>query len=77
MVTGTTRQGIEVKTQNSKAPMSTGWNAARFRHPVFGNKAAPWVYQGGQPYFFGPIFDGRAQMIRRAIDTLNNAMEGR
>lgn len=76
VVTGTTRQSIEIKTQNSKAPMSTGWNAKRFRHPVFGNKEK-FVYQAGQPYFFGPIFVGRADMIARAIDILNDAVEGR
>lgn len=76
VVTGISRQSIEIKTQNSKAPMSTGWNAKRFRHPVFGNKER-FVYQAGQPYFFDPIFRGRKQMIADAIDILNNAVEGR
>ena len=76
VVTGSTRQGIDIRTQNRKATMSTGWNAKRFRHPVFGNKER-WVYQGGQPYFFEPVFVGRAEMIARAIDILNNAVEGR
>lgn len=76
VVTGTTRQGIEVKTQNSKGRMSTGWNAKRFRHPVFGNRDR-FVYQAGQPYFFDPIFRGRADMIRKATDILNDAVEGK
>lgn len=75
VVTGTTRQGIDVRTQNSKGQMSTGWNAARFRHPVFGNRER-FVYQSGQPYFFAPIFAGRAALIARAIDILNDAVEG-
>jgi len=77
VVTGTTRQGIEVRTQNGKGAMSTGWNAKRFRHPVFGNKSAAWVYQAGQPYFFAPVFKGRAELIENAIQILNNALEGR
>lgn len=75
VVTGQTRQSIEIKTQNSKAPMSTGYNSRRFRHPVFGNKDQ-WAYQAGMPYFFPPIFEGRKQMIAEAIDILNNAIEG-
>lgn len=76
VVTGKTRQGIEVKTQNSKAPMSTGWNAQRFRHPVFGNREA-FAYQAGQPYFFKPVFEGRTEMIASAVDILNKAVEGK
>jgi hypothetical protein len=76
VVTGTTRQSIEIKTQTNKAPMSTGWNAKRFRHPVFGNKDT-FVYQAGQPYFFDPIFKGRAAMIEDAVAILNKAVEGR
>ena len=76
VVTGTTRQSIEVRTQNSKGPMSTGWNSKRFRHPVFGNRDK-WAYQAGQPYFFGPVFQGRADMIARAIDIINSAVEGK
>ena len=76
VVTGKTRQGIDLRTQNSKGSMSTGWNAKRFRHPVFGNRQK-FVYQAGQPYFFAPVFRGRAQMIERAIDILNDAMESR
>lgn len=75
VVTGKTRQGIDIRTQNSRAPMSTGWNAARFKHPVFGNRKN-WVHQAGQPYFFGPVFKGRADMIVRATAILNDALEG-
>lgn len=76
VVTGTTRQGIDVRTQNRKGRMSTGWNAKRFRHPIFGNKKK-WAYQAGQPYFFEPVFEGRKQLIDRAVEILNNAIEGK
>lgn len=76
VVTGKTRQSIEIKTQNNKGRLSTGWNAKRFRHPVFGNRDR-YVYQAGQPYFFAPIFKGRAAMIAAATDILNDAMESR
>lgn len=76
VVTGKTRQSIEIRTQNSKATMSTGWNSKRFRHPVFGNKER-WAFQSGQPYFYAPVFAGRKTMIDRAIKILNDAVEGR
>lgn len=76
VVTGTTRQGIDIRTQNRKGRMSTGWNARRFRHPVFGDKKK-WVYQSGQPYFFKPVFEGRKQLIDRAVEILNSAIEGK
>lgn len=75
VVTGTTRQGISIQTQNSKAPMSTGWNSKRFRHPVFGDRKN-FVYQAGEPYFYAPVFDGRNNLILSAIDILNSATEG-
>jgi hypothetical protein len=75
VVTGTTRQGISITTQNSKAPMSTGWNSKRFRHPVFGDKNN-MVYQAGEPYFYAPVFEGRNALVASAIDILNGAMEG-
>ncbi|MDR0594525.1 MAG: hypothetical protein LBG60_15010 [Bifidobacteriaceae bacterium] len=74
VVTGKTRQGIEVKTRNAKAPMSRGWNSKMFRHPVFGRKDE-WVYQRGQPYFFAPAIAGRDDMIIRATQILNKALE--
>jgi hypothetical protein len=73
IVTGKTRSGINVRAQNKRAPMSTGWNSKLFRHPVFGQDA--WVYQRGQPYFFGPILEGREEMIRLATDIMNKAIE--
>jgi hypothetical protein len=76
VVTGTTRQGISITNNGRKTDMATGWNAKRFRHPVFGNREK-WVYQGGQPYMFEPIFEGRAALIEQAITILNNAMEGK
>jgi hypothetical protein len=76
VVTGESRQSIEIKTQNSKGTMSTGWNSTKFKHPVFGKKNN-WVLQAGQPYFFEPVFKGRDAMIANAIDILNNAVEGK
>lgn len=76
IVTGTTRQGVDIRTQNRKGEMSTGWNATRFRHPVFG-RAGRWVYQAGQPYFFKPVFNGRAAMIDHAVKILNDAVDGK
>jgi len=75
VVTGTTRQGIEIRTQNNKATMSTGWNARLFRHPVFGNRNA-WAYQAGQPYFYAPVIAGREALIVDATAILNAAIEG-
>jgi hypothetical protein len=74
VVTGTTRQGVDIRTQKKIGEMSTGWNAKRFRHPLFGNKKR-WIYQNGQPYFFKPVFEGRARMIERAIDIINEAVQ--
>jgi len=76
VVTGKSRQGIDIRTRNKQAPMATGWNSKRFRHPVFGDKKR-WVYQSGQPYFFDPVYRGRDDMLRRAADILNSEMEGR
>ena len=75
VVTGTTRQGIEIRTRNSQATMSTGWNARRFRHPVFGNRDR-FVYQAGQPYFYAPAIAGRKALIVEATSILNAAIEG-
>jgi hypothetical protein len=76
VVTGSTRQGITITTQNSKAQMSTGWNSRRFRHPVFGNRSN-FVFQAGEPYFYAPVFEGRNALIDKAIAVLNDAIEGK
>lgn len=76
VVTGTTRQGISITNNGRKKDLATGWNAKRFRHPVFGNKQK-MVYQGGQPYMFEPIFKGRAALIEQAEAILNDAIEGK
>lgn len=73
IVAGKTRVGIDIRTNTRRAPMSTGWNAKRFRHPTFGR--APWVYQAGQPYFYPPVIEGRDDMIIRATRVLNKAIE--
>lgn len=74
IVTGKTRQGIEIRTSNKTAEMSTGWNAKRFRHPVFGNKNN-WAYQAGQPYFHAPVKAGRDDIMAKAANILNDAIE--
>lgn len=75
VVTGKTRQGIDIRNTNRKAEMSTGWNSKRFRHPVFGS-TDKWVYQAGQPYFFGPVMAGRDDLLRRAEVILTEALKG-
>lgn len=74
VVTGSTRQGVDIRTQKRIGTMSTGWNAKRFRHPLFGDKTR-WIYQNGQPYFFKPVFAGRERMIDRAVEIINKAID--
>lgn len=72
VVTGAKRQGIDVTTTG---PRQNGfnqakvWNLARFRHPTFGRPDS-YVYQGGQPYFYGPVRAGYDDMLKRAEEIL-------
>lgn len=76
VVAGKTRQGIELKTSG---PRRDGYNMARvyqarvFRHPAFGEPDS-WVYQKGQPYFWGPAFDGLDAMRGRVDEALGRAV---
>tara|TARA_Y100000114_G_C11736504_1_gene316480 strand:+ start:243 stop:812 length:570 start_codon:yes stop_codon:yes gene_type:complete len=75
VVTGKTRQGIEIKTTGPKVDgynKAKFWNKRRFRHPVFGNRDH-YVDQAGQPYFRAPAFAGRDDMLRRTEQILRDA----
>ena len=78
IVTGKTRQGIQLRTTGPVR--DDGYNAAKFwqkktfRHPVFGNRDR-YVYQQGQPYFFGPVVEGRDDLLDKATKILNDAIE--
>lgn len=75
VVTGKTRQGIELKTTGPKRDgynAAKFWEAKHFRHPVFGRKT--YVDQAGQPYFRGPALAGRDEMVRRAEKILRDAV---
>jgi len=78
IVTGKTRQGIQMRTTGPVR--DDGFNAAKFwqkknfRHPVFGNRDT-YVYQQGQPYFFGPVVEGRNDLLDKATKILNDAIE--
>ncbi|MCC2030614.1 hypothetical protein [Microbacterium allomyrinae] len=77
VVTGKTRQGIEIKTTGPKVDgfnQAKVWNKRRFRHPVFGNKEK-WADQKGQPYYRRPIMDGRDDLLRRTEEILNRAAD--
>lgn len=68
--TGTTRQGVEVKTtgpRNGAANMARVWQTRQFRHPVFGDPSR-WEIQNGQPYFFGPVNDELRTLMRERIE---------
>lgn len=47
--TSKTRPGVRIV--GSGTPFARSYNKLRFRHPVFGNRAAKWIEQGGRPYF--------------------------
>lgn len=73
VVASAARQSIEVKTTGPKVDgfnTARFWNLERFRHPVFGRG---FVYQAGQPFFYGPARAGRDEMLRRAQGILERA----
>lgn len=72
VVTGARYTGIDVKTTGprlGKHNQAKVWNLARFRHPTFGRDDS-WVYQQGQPFFYGPMRRGADAMIQRAEEIL-------
>lgn len=71
VVAGKTRQGVELKTTGPRDGgynMAKVWNRPRFRHPVFTDNGKVWVYQAGQPYFWGPIYDGGLEGMSERVD---------
>lgn len=76
VVAGKTRQGIQIKTRGPRDAgynMAKVWQSRMFRHPVFNRDV--WVDQQGQPFFWGPVIEGRDAMLDEATDILNNAFE--
>lgn len=71
------RSQISVKTTG---PRQDGYNAAKFwnakvfRHPVFSHAGATFVYQQGQPYFFGPAYAGVEDMQTKTSAILDRAL---
>lgn len=75
--TGQRTQGVQVKTtgpRNGGANMARVWQAARFRHPVFGDRSA-WAIQAGAPYFFDPVTaEMRVLMRTRIVNAIEDAL---
>lgn len=70
VVTSTRREGIEIRTSGPRVGgynMARVWQSARFRHPVFGDRAK-WLLQSGQPYFFEPATEDLRKNMRARID---------
>lgn len=76
VVTGSRREGVEVKTTGPRiggSNMARVWQAKQFRHPVFGGSG--WAVQFGHPYFFGPVTDElRNKMRARVQDAIDDAL---
>ncbi len=78
VVTGASREGVEVRTTGPRiggSNMARVWQSKQFRHPVFGGEG--WAVQFGHPYFFGPVTDElRTRMqnrVKKAIDAAVDA----
>jgi len=68
------RSSIQIKTTGPRADgynMAKTWQAARFRHPIFG---LGWMDQQGQPYFWKPAYDGVEDMQRKTAKILDDAV---
>jgi hypothetical protein len=77
IVTGTTRQGIEVATSGPKVDgfnQAKFWQKVQFRHPAFGHRDR-YVYQKGQPYFFHPAIEGRDDLLAKAAAILSRGVD--
>lgn len=73
VATGKTRQGVQVRTSRSRAPMSVTWQARVFRARNFGRDDRH--DQQGQPYFFEPIRVGQEAARNRINEVLADALE--
>ncbi len=59
------------KLPSGRRAMAKALNKKSFRHPVFGDRSAPWVEQAGRPYFGAVILDER----ERLLEAINKAMD--
>jgi hypothetical protein len=59
------------KLPPARRAMAKALNKKSFRHPVFGDRTAPWVEQAGRPYFGAVILDER----ERLLEAINKAMD--
>lgn len=82
VVTGASREGVEIKTTGPRiggSNMARVWQKKQFRHPVFGGEG--WAVQFGHPYFFGRVTDElRYRMqdrVQKAIDAAVDAAGSR
>lgn len=77
VVAGTKRSGISVRAEKSVGGvMVKGWNKKILRHPVFGSRET-FVSQFGQPYWWEPIKRGQADARQKALEAIDNALNGR
>lgn len=77
VVSGKTRSGISIRADKSVGGvMVKGWNKKVLRHPVFGNKEQ-FVSQFGQPYWWEPIKRGQENARRKALDAIDDALNGK
>lgn len=71
---GKTRSAVQIKTTGPKHNgynMAKTWQSKIFRHPVFG---LGWMYQQGQPYFWGPAYEGTEEMQLHVHKILDQAL---
>ncbi|KAA9110184.1 hypothetical protein F6B43_00290 [Microbacterium rhizomatis] len=73
VVLGKTRTEVRVQTTGARENGSAFWQSKKFRHRVFGRDE--FVYQQGQPYFWGPAYRGAAGMVRRIDDIADQAFK--
>lgn len=69
------RSSIQIKTtgpRNDGYNMAKTWQSKRFRHPIFGMLG--WMDQQGQPYFWGPAYDGVDDMQHKVQRILDDAV---
>ncbi|MEE2568605.1 hypothetical protein V1638_04235 [Pseudarthrobacter sp. J64] len=77
VVSGATRSGISIRADKGVGGvMVKGWNKKVIRHPVFGNREQ-FVSQFGQPYWWEPIKAGRIKAQQKALDAIDDALNGR
>ncbi|ASN38998.1 hypothetical protein CGQ24_08205 [Arthrobacter sp. 7749] len=76
VVAGTTRSGIRIQANKGVGGVMTKvWNKKIFRHPVFGSSA--YVAQYGQPYWWMPIKAGGVEARKKALQAIEDALNGK